>query len=91
MKRIFLMIIIFSLFSRICFALTVEDNGYAWNSSNYEERIQVCKQLSLKIGKDYLWWFGAFNAFYDTTDGNILRIKIKEAAVLLPAFDQPAE
>ena len=75
------------VFVGICYALSIEDNGYAWNSENYEERIAVCKVLANTIGKDYLWWFSAFNSFYDTTEQGILNINIKGAASLLPFFE----
>jgi hypothetical protein len=76
------------MFVGVCFALSVDDNGYAWNSANYEKRIALCKKISAKIGKDFIWWFGAFNAFYDTTEKTILEMKIKEVAPLLPLFDE---
>lgn len=88
MKIFLISIFIFVLFTGICFALSIEDDGYTWDASGYEERIEVCKTLARTLGKDYMWWFGAFNAFYDNTNESILKIKIKEVAVLLPSFEE---
>ena len=49
--------------------------------------MEICKQLARTMGKDYIWWFGALNAAYDTTDPSVLKLKIKGVAKFLPLFE----
>ncbi len=35
-----------------------------------------------------MWWIGAFDAFYNTNDENILKVSIKNVADMLPYFDE---
>lgn len=65
------------------FALTVEDNGYAWNSASPEERIKVCKIISSKIGRSYEWWYRNLYTFYDTGNKVFLNWDIKGTATYL--------
>ena len=44
-----------------CYALTVKDNGYKWNSADVSDRADVCKRIASKIGRDFRWWFEALN------------------------------
>lgn len=86
-KSLLIGIVFFFCCISTAFALTLQDDGYAWNAATYEERLVVCKVLSSKIGKDYVWWFGALNSFYDSIDSGLLRTRVSEAASLLPFFE----
>lgn len=87
MKTLLISVFIFLFCTGVCFALSINDNGYMWNAASYSERMEICKQLARTMGKDYIWWFGALNAAYDTTDPSVLKLKIKEVAKFLPFFE----
>lgn len=88
MKKLFFSLIFFLLLSSVCFALTTDDNGYAWKTASYEERIAVCKELASTIGKDHIYWVDMLNAFYDSANWNIQSLKIKEVAAQIPLSEQ---
>lgn len=63
-----------------CFALTLDDNGYAWNSATPEERMKVCKIIASRIGRSYEWWYINLYEFYNTNNINFLKWNIKDSA-----------
>lgn len=71
-----------------CYALSIHDNGHAWKTASQDAKITVAEELAKTYGQHYMWWVGAFDAFYNTTDDNILRVAIKNAADMLPYFDE---
>jgi len=74
----------------VCFALTIEDNGYAWASVPYEDKSAVGKELSKRNGKDYLYWIDMLDAFYSVDNWGIMSTKIKDVAaqISLPDFQE---
>ena len=84
MKKACFLVIFLLILSGICFALTLDDNGYAWNVASYEDKSSVCKELSKANGKDYFYWIDMLNAFYSIDNWNILSTKIKEVAAQIP-------
>jgi len=91
MKKILLLFISFLTLSSVCFAITPDDNGYAWNAAGYEEKVAACKELSKTTGKDYIYWVEMFNAFYSINNWNILSSKIKELVAQIPLSEQSSE
>lgn len=73
-----IVVIIACLTFSTCYALTMGDNGYKWNSSNVSERVALCKVIISSFGKDYAWWFTAINVFYESTDPIMLKRPIEE-------------
>ena len=71
-----------------CYALSIHDNGHEWKAASEEAKIAVAEELSKMHGKHYMWWVGAFDAFYNTADENILEVSITNAANMLPYFDE---
>lgn len=74
-----------------CFALTVDDNGYAWNSANPEERIKVCKILARSIGWSYERWYTNLHQFYNTSEKDLLKWDIKGAAAFMGVLGAASE
>ena len=72
----------------VCYALSMQDDGHAWRAASEEVKIELAEELSATIGKHYMWWVGALDAFYNTTDENILSVSIKNATNMLPYFDE---
>jgi len=84
MKKVYFLFIFLLILSSVCFALTLEDNGYAWKSADEKEKVAVCKELSSKFGKDYIYWVEVLNGFYGNANWNIQSLKIKEIAAQVP-------
>jgi hypothetical protein len=59
-----------------CYALTLDDNGYTWNSSDIKEREDFCKEITAKIGRDCQSWVKDINSVFDTTSPIILNMKL---------------
>ena len=91
MKKVFLLVTFLLILSGACFALTLEDNGYAWNAASYEDKSAFCKELSKTNGKDYLYWVDIINAFYSIDNWGIMSTKIKNVAEQISMPEQPAE
>jgi hypothetical protein len=88
MKKVFFLLTFLLILSSVCFALTLDDNGYVWKAASYEEKVAVCKELSSTIGKDYIYWVDVLNAFYENNNWNIQSLKIKEVATQIPLSEQ---
>ena len=88
MKKVFFLFIFLLILSSVCFALTPDDNGYAWKAASHEDKIAACKELSSTIGKDYIYWLDVLNAFYENNNWNIQSLKIKEVAAQIPLSEQ---
>ena len=77
-----------------CYALETSDNGYAWNSSDYKDKIKVCKFLAnvndAEIGKDYRWWLVNLNDAF-TPPSWLLNKPISFAAVLIVEYQEAQE
>ena len=91
MKKILAVFIFLLILSGVCFALTLEDNGYAWKSADDKEKIAVCKELSSTAGKDYIYWVDVLNGFYENTNQSIQLFKIKDIAAQVPLSEQLSE
>jgi len=88
MKKVFFLLTFLLILSSVCFALTSDDNGYAWKTASYEEKIAICKELASAFGKDYIYWVDMLNAFYDNANWNIQSLKMKEVAAQIPLLEQ---
>lgn len=75
-----IVVIIACLTIATCYALSAEDNGYAWNSADMSARVAICKNFASKVGYDYMWWLENINSAYDTTEPAALKWPIKEVA-----------
>jgi hypothetical protein len=80
MKKVFLLVVFLLILTVSCFALTVDDNGYGWESAPDEEKAAVCKELSKTNGKDYSYWVEMLNAFYSVDNWSIRSLKIRKVA-----------
>ena len=69
------------------YALSVEDNGYIWNSADVEIRLGLCKVISSRTGKDYVFWLAALNEAYNTTNPVILKQNIQFVVAFIAAMD----
>lgn len=69
------------------YALSVEDNGYTWNATDVSIRIGLCKVISSRIGKDYVFWFSALNEVYDTTNPAVLKMTIQYTVAFIGAME----
>jgi len=90
MKKVFFLFFFTLMLSSVSFALAPEDNGYAWNTASYEEKVALCKELSKTNGKDYSYWIDMLNGFYSINNWAILSTKIKEVAAQIPLSEQPS-
>lgn len=88
MKKVFFLFIFLLILSGFCYALTPDDNGYAWKAASSEERVVICKELSSSIGKDYTYWMELLNGFYENTNWNIVSMKIKDVAAQVPLSEK---
>lgn len=86
--RVILVFVIALIFMLPCysFALTVESNGYAWNSSYPSERLQVCRTIASRVGRSYEWWYININYVYNTNNENILIQRIADIAGFMAAW-----
>jgi len=87
MKKVFLFFAFLLILTGICFALTVDSNGYAWGSASQEEKAAVCKELSKTNGKDYMYWVEMFDAFYSVDNWSIMSTRIKDVAAQISLPD----
>jgi len=87
MKKAFLLFTFLLILTSFCFALTVNDNGYAWKSASNEEKAAVCKELAKTNGKDYAYWVDMLNAFYNVDNWNIMSSKIQFVAIQMSLPD----
>ena len=71
------------------------DDGYAWRKAPHEARIDLCKDIAKRIGKhNGQYYYDNIEAFYETEEPGILRVKIAEAAGMisvLPSASQQEE
>jgi len=90
MGKILIFFGIFMVLAGVCFALTIDDNGYAWVSAPYEDKSAVGKELSKRNGNDYLYWIDMLDAFYSVDNWGIMSSKIKDVAaqISLPDFQE---
>jgi hypothetical protein len=44
------------------------DDGHEWNSLGVSEKGALGKSLIEHSGKNYTWWVGELNKWYDSTD-----------------------
>lgn len=88
MKKILLAVILSLLLVVECIAINGNDNGYTWNSTSHENKIGLCKEISKRVGRDYMYWYTGLCTVYNTTNRNILNWKISEAAVMLEIMEQ---
>jgi len=86
MKKAFFCLAFLLILLSVCSALTTDDDGYAWNTATYEEKKEVEIELQKLHSTDiYIGWIPTLNEFYDTTDKNVLSIKIKESTPVMKA------
>ncbi|MDD5281827.1 MAG: hypothetical protein PHC37_04215 [Candidatus Omnitrophica bacterium] len=90
MKKIFLLFIFLSILTGVCFALTVDDNGYGWKAASKEEKAAVCSELSKTNGRDSIYWVEMLDAFYSIDNWNIMSLKIKKVAGQISLPGQPS-
>jgi hypothetical protein len=86
MKKVFLLLIFLLISSSLCFALTLDDNGYGWIAASNEEKESAGRELSKTNGKDSAYWVDMLNGFYNINNWKIMSLKIKKVAdqILLP-------
>jgi hypothetical protein len=87
MKKIFISFTFLLILTGFCFALTVDDNGYGWKGASIKEKAAVCEELSKTNGKDYAYWIGMLDAFYNIDNLGILSSKIKNVAAQISSPD----
>jgi|GEM_PF-1106782 len=80
MKKVFLLLVFLLISSSLCFALTLDDNGYGWIAASNEDKTAVGKELSKTNGKDSAYWVDMLNGFYSIDNWNIMSLKIKKVA-----------
>ena len=80
MKKVFLLFVFLLISSSLCFALTLDDNGYEWIAASNEEKETAGKELSKTNGKDSVYWVDMLNGFYSIDNWNIMSLKIKKVA-----------
>jgi hypothetical protein len=80
MKKVFLLFVFLLISSSLCFALTLDDNGYGWIAASNEDKAAVGKELSKTNGKDSAYWVDMLNGFYSIDNWNIMSLKIKKVA-----------
>ena len=62
-------------------SISGSDNGYKWNQTSYDAQVNLCKDISSRIGgHDWNYYYDAINEFYNSNDANILNTKIAEVA-----------
>lgn len=62
-------------------SISGSDNGYKWNKTSYDAQVNLCKDISSRIGgHDWNYYYDAINEFYNSNDANILNTKIAEVA-----------
>ena len=71
-----IVVIMVCLSMSFSYALTVDDNGYTWNSSDIKEREDFCKPIAAKLGRDCQSWVNDINSVFDTTSPIILNMKL---------------
>lgn len=81
------LVIVFLWLTPNVYALSVEDNGYTWNSTDIAIRVGLCKVISSRIGKDYLFWLSALNEAYNTTNPVLLKQNIQFVVSFIAAMD----
>lgn len=91
MKKIIFLFIFGLILSGVCFALTPEDNGYAWKKASQDDKIAVCKGLPSTIGQSETYWVEVLDGFYETDNWNIQSLKIKEITAQMPLSEQLPE
>lgn len=90
MNKPLLWSVIFLFLPCICFALTADDNGYAWIAAGSEEKSAVCRQLAETNSKDSVYWVEMLDAFYGMDNWQIRSLKIKKVADQISLPEQPA-
>jgi hypothetical protein len=80
MKKVFLLLTFLSISSTLCFALTLDDNGYGWIAASNEDKTVVGKELSKTNGKNSAYWVDMLDGFYSINNWNIMSLKIKKVA-----------
>lgn len=80
MKKVFLLFIFLLTSSSLCFALTLDDNGYGWIAASNGEKEAAGRELSKTNGKDSVYWVDMLNGFYNISNWSIMSFKIKKVA-----------
>lgn len=86
-----IVVVIACLAASMSHARDMNENGYTWNSLSVEERESICKIFARAAGKDYRWWLYQLNEYYDTTDPQVLKWTIPEAAALIGGMQRGLE
>jgi hypothetical protein len=60
-----------------CHALSMDDNGFTWNSSDTREREDFCKLISERLGRHCQSWLNDISSVFNTDNPVILNMKIK--------------
>ncbi|HEV7928124.1 MAG TPA: DUF4339 domain-containing protein [Verrucomicrobiae bacterium] len=68
-------------------------NGYTWKKASESEKQNICHALTLasRRGNSSAFFYGALNAFYDTSDSKILAVTIADIAQISDAASQAAD
>ncbi len=69
--------------------LSLEDNGYSWNSSDVNKRLALCKRMVSVFGKNERWWLKALNTFYESTQPQALNRLVAYVAEDLLVIQSP--
>ena len=57
------------------------DNGYAWRRATREQKLALCTNIARSTGeKDCVFFYGALNAFYSSSDPDALKMTIAQVA-----------
>jgi uncharacterized protein YgiM (DUF1202 family) len=57
------------------------DDGYKWNKTVYEAKMNLCEDLARRIGRrDAKFYYDCLEEFYNTSDPNLLKMTIAEIA-----------
>jgi hypothetical protein len=70
-------VLVVGLTMSFSYALTMDDNGYIWNSSDIKEREDFCKPIAARLGRDCQSWVRDLNSVFDSTSLIILNMKLK--------------
>jgi len=80
--------ILCTVFLTLCFNVYAQenyiagsDNGYKWQKTNYEAKVNLCKDIAQRIGNhSWEYYYKSIDSFYKTTDSNILNQTIASIA-----------
>ena len=98
MKKVFIFVaaFLFCLNVMSAFALTMDDNGYAWRSASYEDKMAVCQQMAEKCPADLYVdagsWYGGLEKYY--SNDNYLSDSISvyfRGSLVVKSFDQKGQ